>query len=72
VCGQYDHPPYPPADAPDSVVTFHRARVQAQRMLRDQGAAVVTGGGLLCTECHHQQPKPGMLDASGRCAQCAP
>lgn len=46
------------------------ARAQAQ-MLSDQGAAVVTGGGLLCSECSKQQPT-GSLDASGRCANCAP
>lgn len=71
MCSRQDHPPYPPADVPASVATYHRVRLEAARMLRDQGAAIAVGGSLLCSECGQQQPKAGMLDGSGRCAGCA-
>lgn len=49
-----------------------KPRATTDRLLSTQGAGVVVGGGLLCSECTTQQPATGMLDGSGRCSRCAP
>lgn len=47
-----------------------RRRTVATQMVSDQGAAIVTGGGLICSDCK-VQVKKGELNGSGQCAGCA-
>lgn len=43
----------------------------ARKMRREQGAAIVTGGGIGCSDCKEQQPASGMLNGAGQCSGCA-